>query len=207
MESVKEIIAANLTELRKKHKLTQQQLAEKLNYSDKAISRWEHAETLPDIDTLCKICDIYGVRFEYLLQKEQPKKNNPYIIKTNVANRIIIMFIAVCVVWITALVAYIYTNTIFNINAWTIFIWAIPITFFICQLYNRFFFGKRILKCVFDSLAVWSLLLSIYLQLLEYNIWMLFVIGVPLQAITILMTILKISTGKEFGRKKEEQKE
>lgn len=64
MENVKEIIARNLTELRKSHKMTQSALAEKLNYSDKAISRWEHAETLPDIETLCRICDIYGVKFE-----------------------------------------------------------------------------------------------------------------------------------------------
>ena len=57
-ENVKEIIAANLCALRKENKLTQQQLAEKLNHSDKAVSRWENAETLPDIETLCKICDI-----------------------------------------------------------------------------------------------------------------------------------------------------
>jgi transcriptional regulator with XRE-family HTH domain len=48
-ENVKEIIASNLASLRREHKLTQQQLAEKLNYSDKAVSRWENAETLPDI--------------------------------------------------------------------------------------------------------------------------------------------------------------
>ncbi len=81
MDNIKEIIAKNLVELRKSHKLTQQSLADKLNYTDKAISRWEHAETLPDIETLCKICDLYGVKFEYLLQKEQPKKN-PYVVKT-----------------------------------------------------------------------------------------------------------------------------
>ena len=68
MENVKAIIAKNLVELRKSKRMTQQELAEKLNYSDKAISRWEHAETLPDIETLCKVCEIYGVKFEYLLQ-------------------------------------------------------------------------------------------------------------------------------------------
>ena len=62
MENVKEIIAKNLLELRKQRRYTQQDLATKLNYSDKAISRWEHAETLPDIETLCKICDLYGVK-------------------------------------------------------------------------------------------------------------------------------------------------
>ena len=206
MENIKEIIAFNLTELRKKNKLTQQQLAEKLNYSDKAISRWEHAQTLPDIDTLCKVCEIYGVKFEYLLQKEQPKKNNPYIVKNNIANRIIIMFIAVCVVWISAIVAYTYVNTIFNINAWTLFIWAIPITFVICQIYNRFFFGNRVLKCVLNSITVWTLLLSCYLQLLEYNIWMLFIIGLPLQAMIILMTILKITSAREGASRRSERK-
>ena len=67
MENIKEIIASNLASLRKERKFTQQELASKLNYSDKAVSRWEHAETLPDIETLCKICEIYGVKFEYLL--------------------------------------------------------------------------------------------------------------------------------------------
>ena len=55
MENIKEIIAGNLVALRKSKRMTQQELAEKLNYSDKAVSRWEHAETLPDIETLCKI--------------------------------------------------------------------------------------------------------------------------------------------------------
>ena len=61
MENIKEIIAYNLAALRKERKFTQQELASRLNYSDKAVSRWEHAETLPDIETLCKICEIYGV--------------------------------------------------------------------------------------------------------------------------------------------------
>ena len=77
MENVKEIIAQNLVSLRKSRRMTQQELAEKLNYSDKAISRWEHAETLPDIETLCKVCEIYGVKFEYLLQKEQKQDYMP----------------------------------------------------------------------------------------------------------------------------------
>ena len=117
-ENVKEIIAANLASLRKERKMTQQQLAEKLNYSDKAVSRWENAETLPDIETLCKICDIYGVRFEYLLQKEQPKKN-PYVVKNSNPGKILITFIVMCSVWIAATLAYTYVNIIFDVKIWT----------------------------------------------------------------------------------------
>ncbi|MBQ3015309.1 MAG: helix-turn-helix transcriptional regulator [Clostridia bacterium] len=196
MQNVKEIIAKNLVSLRKARKLTQQDLAEKLNYSDKAISRWEHAETLPDIETLCKICDIYGVRFEYLLQEEQPEKNNPYIIRTDIPSRIVTMCIAVCTVWIVAFVAYMYSNTIFGNNRWTLFIWAIPISCVVCQIYNKVYFMNNAFRCVMYSVGQWSTILAIYLQLLEHNIWMLFVAGVPVQAVIILTTIQRYKMGK-----------
>ncbi len=191
MNNTKEIIAKNLVALRKSRKYTQQELAEKLNYSDKAISRWEHAETLPDIETLCKICDIYGVKFEYLLQEEQPLKNNPYVIRTDIPSRIVTMCIAVCAVWIVAFIAYMYTNTLFGNNRWTLFIWAIPISCVVCQVYNKLYFSNNAFRCVMYSVAQWSAILALYLQFLEHNIWMLFITGVPIQAVIILTTILK----------------
>ena len=117
MENIKEIIAKNLVELRKSRKYTQQQLAERLNYSDKAISRWEHAESLPDIETLCRICDLYGVKFEYLLQEEQPKPSkNPYIVGKNTVNKIAITLIAAALVWLVATLVYFYANLIYKVN-------------------------------------------------------------------------------------------
>ena len=206
MQNVKETIAANLVALRKSRKYTQQELAEKLNYSDKAISRWEHAETLPDIETLCKICDIYGVRFEYLLQEEQPEKNNPYIIRTDMPSRIVTMCIAVCVVWIVALIFYMYSNEILGSNGWTVFIWAIPISCVVCQTYNKLYFSNNVFRCVMYSVAQWTLILAIYLQMLEHNIWMLFITGVPIQAVTILNTIQK-RAGNTRGASRERRKE
>ena len=193
MENIKEIIAYNLAALRKERKFTQQELASRLNYSDKAVSRWEHAETLPDIETLCKICEIYGVKFEYLLQKEQPKKNNPNIIKKDTPNKIIIMLIAALSVWIAAIVAYSYMNIILMQNAWTIFIWAIPLTCAVLQISNSYFFKNVLFKYILSSVINWTMILSIYLQLISYNIWMLFIIGIPIQIIIVLLAILKIS--------------
>ena len=201
MNNIKEIIAKNLVALRKSRKYTQKELAQKLNYSDKAISRWEHAETLPDIETLCKLCDIYGVRFEYLLQEEQPLKNNPYVIRTDIPSRIVTMCIAVCAVWIVALIAYMYSNTLLGNNRWTLFIWAIPISCIVCQIYNKLYFANNAFRCVMYSVAQWSAILAIYLQLLEQNIWMLFITGVPVQAVIILTTILKYkSTNARFKK-------
>ena len=190
-ENIKENIAKNLVALRKKNKWTQQQLAVKLNYSDKAISRWEHAETLPDIETLCKICDIYGVRFEYLLQDEQPEKNNPYVVKRGMPGSIIVMFILLMSVWIAVTVAYMCINIIFDVSFWTLFIWGVPISCVVCLLCNKRFFANRVFCCVINSILTWSLLLAIYLELMKYNIWMLFIIGVPIQAVIVLTTVLK----------------
>ncbi|MFQ8954332.1 MAG: helix-turn-helix domain-containing protein [Oscillospiraceae bacterium] len=52
MEKLNFIIAKNLSELRRKNKLTQLEVAEKLNYSDKAVSKWEQGESLPGIEVL-----------------------------------------------------------------------------------------------------------------------------------------------------------
>ena len=49
MDDIKNNIAVNIAECRKRLNLTQAQLAEKLNYSDKAVSKWERAEAVPDI--------------------------------------------------------------------------------------------------------------------------------------------------------------
>lgn len=202
MENVKEIIAANLVALRKSRRWTQQELAEKLAYSDKAVSRWEHAETLPDIETLCKICELYGVKFEYLLQKEQPKDSNPYLVKNNIGTRMLIMFIAVCSVWIAAFFIHMSVSAALGKNLWELFVWAIPLSALVCQLYNKLYFGKRIMSCVMLSVFNWTVILSFYLHFLSLNLWMLFIVGAPIQAIVVLMTLLKIKAEPRAKAKK-----
>ena len=62
MEELREIIAKNISDLRKKSGLTQIELAEKLNYSDKAVSKWERGDSVPDVGVLKQIADLFGVR-------------------------------------------------------------------------------------------------------------------------------------------------
>lgn len=192
MENVKETIAKNLLDLRKKHKYTQQDLAAKLNYSDKAISRWEHAETLPDIETLCKICDLYGVKFEYLLQKEQPANNKSlYVVKHSSRNRIIIELLAVTIVWLLACTLFSYSETFGGKSLWTLFVWAIPSSGIILWVFNSMW-GNKIFGIIISSFVSWTVILSLYLQFLSYNIWLLFIVGIPIQALIILLYFLKL---------------
>ena len=64
MNDLKLIVAKNITELRKQHGMTQLQLAEKLNYSDKAVSKWERGESVPDVAVLVEIAELFSVRLD-----------------------------------------------------------------------------------------------------------------------------------------------
>ena len=55
MDNLNYIVSKNLSDLRKRNGLTQAELAEKLNYSDKAVSKWEKGESLPGVEVLYKL--------------------------------------------------------------------------------------------------------------------------------------------------------
>ena len=67
MNDIKSIVAKNIAELRQSNNMTQLELAEKINNSDKAISKWERAESSPDISVLVDIAAVFGVTVDYLI--------------------------------------------------------------------------------------------------------------------------------------------
>ena len=67
MDDVRGALAANLAELRKEENLTQAEFAAQFNYSDKAVSKWERGDSLPDVVMLKTIADLYGMRVDDLL--------------------------------------------------------------------------------------------------------------------------------------------
>ena len=71
-KSIDDIIADNLTELRISKKLKQSELAEQIGYSDKTVSRWENASTVPDIATPARLAEFYGITV-YDIQHENPR--------------------------------------------------------------------------------------------------------------------------------------
>lgn len=58
---------------RKQHKLTQSEVAEKLNVSFQAVSLWERGETMPEVEKLMEIADLYGVTIDWLLRGNSEK--------------------------------------------------------------------------------------------------------------------------------------
>ena len=74
MQDLKFIIAKNIQKLRQEKGMTQLELAEKLNYSDKTVSKWERGESLPDIVVLKSVADIFQVTLDYLVEEEHDGK-------------------------------------------------------------------------------------------------------------------------------------
>lgn len=186
-----EIVAMNIVELRKERKMTQAELAEKLNYTDKAISKWERGESIPELTTLKQLGDMFGVTIDYLTS-EKPKNEKkdfllPKVIRTN---RIIITAIATSLVLVIATLAFVYLHIYLGKTMWTLFVWMIPVSMLVLVFFN-WRWGKRKYLFYISTIFLWSLLTAIFLQTLEYNTWLIFVVGAPIQITITLMAFLK----------------
>ena len=191
INELKSNVAQNIYYLRTVNQMTQSELGEKLNYSDKAISKWERAEGLPDAYVLHKIAEIFGVSVDFLINEhsEQEKKVNTKParnLKKLIASIVLwgIIAVAICLI----VVLYLTTDKIW----WQIFIYALPITFIV----------QIVLSCVwwrgkgsffYASLLNWSIFLIIYVALLKFNFWEIFLIGIPVQIVLFLCYKIRIT--------------
>lgn len=196
-QSLEQIVAANLAELRRARGLTQAELAEKINYSDKSVSKWERGDGLPDLKVLTQLAALYGVSLDTFVTEnaaqeiEQVQKP-----KSKLSLRILTELLAVSIIFLIATVIYVSASFYAKINIWTLFTWAVPLSFGLLTLFNLRW-GYRVCAIVFGSLLSWSFLTALYLQLLQYNIWMLFIIGIPAQAAIILFSQYKRKKSKQ----------
>ena len=192
MKDIRPIVAANLSYFRKESGLTQAELAAKLNYSDKAISRWERGDTLPDINVLYELCSFYGITLDTLTKEEAslPDKEKTYG-KDSTPYKVVVMLLSVAVVWICATILFVYSNLSKSGEYfWMAFVWAVPVTALTLKISGRTVFNG-VVNVVFDSIFVWTVLGCIYLWFLSYNIWMIFLLGVPIQMVLILLMKMK----------------
>ncbi len=204
MKEIREIVSENLTELRKEKKLTQLELAERINYSDKAVSKWENGDTLPDIETLQKLCDFYGVTLDYLTHEGTRKDKKEFVLdRHKLVNRIAITILVSLSAIMFATVIFVYSLLALDPSSpdfgyWPAFIWAVPVCCITTIVCNRLFFRNTHVSFVISSVLLWSALASIYVTLSFYKseswgtFWPLFLIGVPLQtALAIWMEMFK----------------
>ena len=64
------ILADKIIRLRKKNGWSQEELADKMNVSRQAVSKWESAQTIPDLGKILQLGEIFGVTTDYLLKDD-----------------------------------------------------------------------------------------------------------------------------------------
>ena len=191
MMNVRLNVAKNLTDLRQQHNMTQTELAEKLNYSDKAVSKWERAESLPDVAVLMQIADLFGVTLDELVRSEAlpdaPHAPDGQPVKTR--NHALITAMCVVLVWLLATIAFVTLHWIPSVTTYNYlaFLCAAPISIIVWLIFNSIWFDRR-RNYFIISLLLWVTLAAAFLTglIFEQNIWLIFVVGVPAQIIILL---------------------
>ncbi len=197
MTELKKIVAHNIATLRTREHLTQFELGEKLNYSDKAVSRWERGEAIPDAYVLLMMSEIFGVTVDYLLkehseeefaeeneaealpmpEEEKPKRFSP--------NHKRIAWIAFLSIWAISLLVFVITATA-GAAFWQIFIYALPVSAIVLLVLNSIW-GTRNHNLILVSVLVWSILLVVHISLLALgNFWLIYLLGIPAQVIILI---------------------
>lgn len=189
MENLNLVVAKNLIKFRKSQHLTQAEFADKINYSDKSVSKWEKGEAIPSLEILVKICEIYSLPIEYFTTDNN--QEIPFGNKKRKINKIVVTLLSIVAVWLVALFSFLFLQIALNINLWILFVWALPVMFVVTTVFACLWSMKHRYLYISISLLVWTLVIAVYVQFLAYNLWLLYIIGGVIQIGVILWAFLK----------------
>ena len=192
-EKLKLQIGSNIASYRKRAGLTQVGLAEKLNYSDKAVSKWERGESMPDVTTLVQLAEQFEITVNDLVIDPNELPGNPGKLEkamTQVsekalkrkADKCIILKLSSILVWFVALLLYVLLSS-FDIGQrwnWVFFFYAIPANAIVLLSLRSAWHDFRWNKLLISTIA-WGSLLSIYVTATFWNLnlWKIFLLGIP----------------------------
>ena len=198
-ERLKRQIGANIVSYRKRMQLTQAGLAAKLNYSDKAVSKWERGESAPDVQTLVQLADLFDITVNDLLVDPDALPENPGAVERALtgavertlkrkADKRVILSLASLLVGFVALFLFVVLSSLDIPNTWIAFIYGIPACAIVLLSLRSAWKDFR-WNQVLISVIMWGSILSLYLSMivfLQLNWWKLFLLGFPGQAAIIL---------------------
>ena len=200
-EKLKYQIGRNIASYRKRAGLTQAGLAERLNYSDKAISKWERGESAPDVLTLVQLSEQFGITVNDLLVDPDALPEETGAVQQAMeqvvekalkrkADKGTILSLSSILVWFVALFAYVMLSCFELTGAWSwiFFIYAIPANAIVLLSLRSAWHDFR-WNQILISIIMWGSILSVYVSLLvfmNWNIWRMFLLGIPGQAAVLL---------------------
>ena len=167
-EKVKKTIAENIVRYRRECNLTQAELAEKIHYSDKSVSKWERADGVPDIFVLVMLAELFGVTVNDLLTEKHRKSHRA---APKLKRSIKVAFPDLPRIWLA-------------------FIYAIPAMFIVTLVLSALWHPP-----IFSYLSVcgivWGVALSVDISLNVPNVSLIYIIAAVLQVLIALWWLMK----------------
>jgi transcriptional regulator with XRE-family HTH domain len=165
--------------------MTQLELAEKLCYSDKSISKWERGEGLPDLPVAVKIAEVFGVSVNDLIGEKMPRK---FLISRN---RVLITLMSTVLVWLVAAIMYFVFKLIAPAwNSEMLFAYAVPTSFLVMVVFTNIWW-KKIWRFLSLTAFIWSFSICIVCSIPVAEVTLLYISTAVIQVLVILWYLMK----------------
>lgn len=194
-----QIIAENLVYYRKAMGLTQLEVADRFNYSDKSISKWERAEGLPDVLVLKSLADFYNIRVDDFFREEKRR-----IIMSKKSKHWFIVGLSETLLWLVFGLAFVLLSLALPhvFQWWLIFTYAAAASFVLAVVWSGIY-HQKFYQLLATTGIIWHTILAVFLSL-QLNtdidkLWLLFIIGIPLQGLAILWYFLRKNSKKNIN--------
>jgi len=185
----RETLAGNLARLRREKGFTQAELGEKLNYSDKSVSKWERGEGVPDLQVLMRLADMYNVSLDEMTGRSASGSEKREEKIGKLQDRTFLMLITQCVIWLLAIFVFCLFVLVFREmpKKWLAFIYAVPIA---CLFPGVYFLVWRMYAWAFGamSLTMWMFCVAFQLTFGVASAPVVYVIGLTVQLMAVLIT-------------------
>ena len=147
---------------------------------------------LPDIETLAHIAEFFGITVNDLIYPKKEKWTSKFF-----KNHIFITLGSAGVVWFLASIIFFVLEWGVGTNrSWLTFIIAVPIMFIVFIVFTAMWFKKTWLTLSISGLF-WSILLTIYLSIANFELWFIFIIGVVGQLMIAFLSQIKSTKSKK----------
>jgi transcriptional regulator with XRE-family HTH domain len=200
---IRSVLAEKLTAYRKRAGLTQAELAEKLNYSDKSISKWERGDGMPDLLVLCRLADLYDIPLDAFL-REGPLVRSQ---REQKSRHIIITLISIGLAFFVGAIGF-FVCYLLNISVrWLAFIYAVPVSMLLLVIFSHKW-GGLLGQAIAVSALVWTLCGAVFISFLAIakmkSVAMLFMVAGVFQVLIILWYVLMWVRKRNRTRKETE---
>lgn len=187
-------VAERIAQYRKQCGMTQLELAEKINYSDKSVSKWERGDGLPDTFVLYQLAELFGVTVDAFICENvvRPAADKPH----DRFRRLNKTLLFVGLVWLCGTVLYFLLNMAANIFSFNVskpellFLYCVPVSCIVLIIFTKLWWNP--LSCFFSVTGlVWTAPLSVYCTLRQYDTKNMFLICAVLQVLVVLWFVMR----------------